>query len=1223
MMSLKLEFYATTVRLRTTLELNQPVKLAAWRPRSSFVQTACCSHSMPPTVSFRRSSTPTTNDTTRERLLSQLRQLRQAIDANAGPHAAAPPKLAVSPARLRAIAAFAETQKRQADVDDASTSTMIQAAVRGDSSRKASVALQQRAAAGEWQPPPYPVSVASHGPLEPTTRSICKPLSRHDSGEGASEAWGAAPGVRRSVSFNEESDPFKKDTHSISFEDIQTSANEGQPRTATDAYPICESPRGASAPRSGARASLSPIPPPPPSTRPGHAAEHTWRPKPPRPKCKPLYPRTSPSWADFAIDVDKKAEELPPQQGSLSHRNQGRLERWAKRSSLEGRKRRMRMRMRCCCLPTIAIGVLGLVLVAIQWQSFVAFAVGGTTNVILPRVQLAEEPPPTFVTPAKETPPFLGCGYCAPCLECRDCYDGRSTVYDRRFDRCPHDQGPCGTPHGRLSFCARECTPYVALGPERLACLNSTRQFCAYRDPALELADPGGGRASGGRDGGGPPTTTGDGDDDDDDDDDLTGAGRWLAPTIHLPDGYEEAAAHGAAGRSWPLLVQLSGRFECANVGYYGFGLRALAASQGFVYMAPESAGPSRIFCTPKDVLTDPQCAGTDDVAYVWSLVEAVRRRHRVGDVYFFGFSNGASMALTMACYHADAISGVVAVGAVLPFGWLASHDDAWGGAARGSTVEQAGPLSKALHLDLTDAKLPNASLSRHPTYRHGCPATAAVPTLVVKAMSDPIVSFEPMYADVATRARLNGCALASCAAPRRTLDLLPRASGVSRLLNDAVLGLFHGGRAKLRPWRLDASGWTDLWPGWTEERTLLGTRELWDRFNESIAYAFDGCPRGGEAELWLVDALLVSDVHESGILGAPGQSARTFFSSQEKELQQHLEEEEVVEEEEEEVEEEPQSRRERRRARFEDEFASFVYGYHGMGWSKTTDLGENFAMPQQALRWLLDHPKVPGPRADARGGGAPPLPGNATPLARAQAEASSLAARCKPVGTDQFVRDGLVLAAVAILLFAAAPVAIGCCCWAQLLLLVIDLIGMGRELLENVGDRLSGRHSRSFVRLQESESGDGDGGGGDVGGRRGGGPPTMRSHRSMPAMASLTRSSSSYLQMADRLRRMEHELWQARHDLLESAKRRQVVLPSVWGLSGLATDRLAGLRRNHSGLALQRAEQGDIGVGVYRGGGARREGSVRMRSISSPDLLSAKDDSLALHPLLPRALLE
>ena len=113
-----------------------------------------------------------------------------------------------------------------------------------------------------------------------------------------------------------------------------------------------------------------------------------------------------------------------------------------------------------------------------------------------------------------------------------------------------------------------------------------------------------------------------------------------------------------------------------------------------------------------------------------------------------------------------------------------------------GSTAGQVGPLSKALHLDLSDAKLPNASLSRHPTYRHGCPAAAAVPTLVVKAMSDPIVSFEPMYADVATRARLNGCALASCAAPSRTLDLLPRASGISRVLNDVILEIFHGGRA-------------------------------------------------------------------------------------------------------------------------------------------------------------------------------------------------------------------------------------------------------------------------------------------------------------------------------------------------------------------------------------------------------------------------------------------
>jgi polyhydroxybutyrate depolymerase len=112
-----------------------------------------------------------------------------------------------------------------------------------------------------------------------------------------------------------------------------------------------------------------------------------------------------------------------------------------------------------------------------------------------------------------------------------------------------------------------------------------------------------------------------------------------------------------------PLVLDLHGygttkRFQS---GWFGSGFRAKADTLGFVYV------------TPQGLLNSWNAQGRccwfqpnppDDVAFLEAVVAAVRAAGSIDPkrIYVTGFSNGGSMALTLACRRSELFAGVASV---------------------------------------------------------------------------------------------------------------------------------------------------------------------------------------------------------------------------------------------------------------------------------------------------------------------------------------------------------------------------------------------------------------------------------------------------------------------------------------------------------------------------------------------------------------------------------
>jgi len=350
------------------------------------------------------------------------------------------------------------------------------------------------------------------------------------------------------------------------------------------------------------------------------------------------------------------------------------------------------------------------------------------------------EPPNStvFGIAAGERPPFIGCEYCEQqCAPCATCYDGWTHVYENRFDRCAASAGPCGYPFGALRHCSVQCAPFFALGRQGLHCIErsddfsafalvahpdstgSGREFCEYRDPSLPIVrgvDPWG-----------------------------TQRGR-VPPSLYLPNGYT-----AGQGRRWPLVVFLNGRGTCGNLALWNFQLHGLRHWYGFLLLMPDSVrhAKGRFWCTPVDMLHAPDaCGGSDDDAYIWSLVEEVRSDYEISDVIIMGWSNGAGLATTMACNHASDLLGAIVVA---------------GGDAHTYAIPD------------------------HPSYSRGCQPDGPVHMLYLHDPNDLIVHYSNVVANVEHAANASGCDTSVCPAPQRRLDLVRHLEGVQRVGGDIL----------------------------------------------------------------------------------------------------------------------------------------------------------------------------------------------------------------------------------------------------------------------------------------------------------------------------------------------------------------------------------------------------------------------------------------------------
>ena len=386
---------------------------------------------------------------------------------------------------------------------------------------------------------------------------------------------------------------------------------------------------------------------------------------------------------------------------------------------------------------------------------------------------------PQFQMPPNERPVFDNCEWCEEnCAECTACYDGKTVFYEEDLDRCERIGGPCGYPFGSKDICTQTCSPVMVKGAEGLHCVEGSASFgemmlneafCQARDPTL-------------------PTVYGE---------DPVGIqyGR-VPPNVYLPKGYAEPAN---ANKSWPLLMTLTGRETCGASFYWYTGLRPIAYEKGFMVVFPDNI--NGVWCASIDTLNaatagsphcnSPEYGYLDDAAYIASLIAEIQRDYRVAEIFTFGWSNGASFSMLMACYFSDIITGSVAYA---------------GGDGHLYTIDD------------------------HPTYKRGCTGLdAPIHLLLVHDPIDPVVTYSNAAHNLEDFATWNGCASAGCPENVGTMDLMPLAKGWQSWVPNLI---------------------KYLEPGQSNRHRIVANETISWRFHGEG----HSCSHGGSAELWTLD---------------------------------------------------------------------------------------------------------------------------------------------------------------------------------------------------------------------------------------------------------------------------------------------------------------------------------------------------------------------------------
>ena len=129
--------------------------------------------------------------------------------------------------------------------------------------------------------------------------------------------------------------------------------------------------------------------------------------------------------------------------------------------------------------------------------------------------------------------------------------------------------------------------------------------------------------------------------------------------TLDVPSGYD-------ASEPAPLVVSLHGYSEVGASTATYLGLRDQSEEKGYLLASPEGlvdrAGKQYWNATPACCSFDG--ADPDDDGFLTRVIETVQAQYAVDPkrVFVIGHSNGAFMALRMACHHPDLIAAAVSV---------------------------------------------------------------------------------------------------------------------------------------------------------------------------------------------------------------------------------------------------------------------------------------------------------------------------------------------------------------------------------------------------------------------------------------------------------------------------------------------------------------------------------------------------------------------------------
>lgn len=124
---------------------------------------------------------------------------------------------------------------------------------------------------------------------------------------------------------------------------------------------------------------------------------------------------------------------------------------------------------------------------------------------------------------------------------------------------------------------------------------------------------------------------------------------------IHVPTSYRP-------GTAVPLVVVLHG-YSSSSAGIESyFQLTGQSDARGFLYAMPDGLKDRRgnRYWNATDACCDFDRTGVDDSAYLSHVISAVEHSYTVDRVFLIGHSNGAFMAIRMACEHADQLTGIV-----------------------------------------------------------------------------------------------------------------------------------------------------------------------------------------------------------------------------------------------------------------------------------------------------------------------------------------------------------------------------------------------------------------------------------------------------------------------------------------------------------------------------------------------------------------------------------
>ena len=129
----------------------------------------------------------------------------------------------------------------------------------------------------------------------------------------------------------------------------------------------------------------------------------------------------------------------------------------------------------------------------------------------------------------------------------------------------------------------------------------------------------------------------------------FAGVDRWYLR--HVPPAYDGSAP-------LPLVVDIHGYSEGAEIHTRFSGMGALADKEGFVTVTPQGSGAVALWNTSP---------GSDDVRFLGALLDDVERTTCINParVYVAGMSNGALMTSRLACAYADRFAAAAPVAGI------------------------------------------------------------------------------------------------------------------------------------------------------------------------------------------------------------------------------------------------------------------------------------------------------------------------------------------------------------------------------------------------------------------------------------------------------------------------------------------------------------------------------------------------------------------------------